>query len=93
MGPGAVPNASTEIVTPPGGSPESYLLFRIPRNGSADGVTLAAQASSNLAAWSSDSLVDLGLTTDGTREYRIFRSAQPLGALSRFYVRALISRP
>jgi hypothetical protein len=93
MGPGAVPNASTEIVTPPGGSPGTYLLFRIPRNGSADGVTLAAQASSNLASWSSDGLVDLGLTTDGTREYRIFRSAQPIGSLSRFYVRALISRP
>ena len=93
MGPGAIPAAFTETVTPPGGYPDTYLLFRIPRNGSADGVTLSAQASNNLAAWSPDGLVDLGLTTDGTREYRIFRSAQPLGSISRFYVRAFISRP
>jgi hypothetical protein len=92
MGPGRFPSAGPEIHTPPGGSPDTYLMLRVPRSGSADATTFTAEASRDLSAWSAAGITDLGLESDGLSEFRVFRSSQPVGSESRFYLRARIQR-
>jgi hypothetical protein len=91
MGPGNFPSAGPEIHTPPGGTPNTYLFLRIPRSGSAD-AEITAEASNDLSAWSTNDLTDLGLESDGLREFRVFRSTQPIGSHARFYLRARMGR-
>ena len=91
MGPGNFPSAGPEIHTPPGGTPNTYLFLRIPRSGSAD-AEITAEATSDLSAWSANDLTDLGLESDGLREFRVFRSTQPIGSHARFYLRARMGR-
>ena len=92
MGENQRPVSGAETLTPPGGTADRYLVLRIPRNGAADGLVIAGQSSPDAAAWGTEGLVDMGWTSDGTREWRLFRSAQPVGALPRLFLRARFTR-
>lgn len=93
FGANARPVATIATWQPPVGQPGQYLMVRVPRNGLADGVTYTVQSSTDLQAWASSGFVDAGTDFSGSTEYSVFVSASPVGALPKFYLRAVATKP
>ena len=93
FGANARPVATIATWQPPVGQPGQYLMVRVPRNGLADGVNYTVQSSTDLQAWGPSGFVDAGTDFSSGTEYRVFASASPVGAMPKFYLRAVATKP